>query len=207
MPTGDQFACALIRALEGGCPGSRVELRGSRASGAADAHSDIDLAWVVPDDRFTDAIDRDRLGGIVGEVAPVSSIRTDPDFANSPRRRLIFVRFSGLPLFWRLDLEVWARSVAFDETVDADDPIVQGEPGSFPESACMNAIAAVKATLRGQPEVTEGLLSRGYARIGAVDPGGATVVRVKELARQAAAREERLTGLAEEISRLADRLA
>ncbi|MGW3471403.1 hypothetical protein ACWDKQ_23770 [Saccharopolyspora sp. NPDC000995] len=46
----------------------------------------------------------ERLGEVLGAVAEVASVRSVPDFQRSALCRLIFVRFRGLPLFWRLDL-------------------------------------------------------------------------------------------------------
>ncbi|WP_406284910.1 hypothetical protein [Streptomyces sp. NBC_00209] len=85
----DEVCIALKRC----CPGSRAELTGPLGSGTADAFSDVDIAWVVPDERF-------------------------PDFYRSDRRRLLFVRFAGVPLFWRFDLDVRAASVADDPHYD-----------------------------------------------------------------------------------------
>ncbi|WP_413812412.1 hypothetical protein [Streptomyces sp. OE57] len=50
----------------------------------------------------------------LGEVEPVDSVRSDPDFHRSDRRRLLFVRFAGVPLFWRFDLDVRTASAADD---------------------------------------------------------------------------------------------
>jgi predicted nucleotidyltransferase len=60
---------------------------------------DVDLAWVVPDGEVQEHAER--LRDILGVVADVASLRSDPDFQRAEHRRLIFVRFAGLPLFWR----------------------------------------------------------------------------------------------------------
>ncbi|MER5388321.1 hypothetical protein [Saccharopolyspora sp. NPDC002686] len=62
----------------------------------------------------------ERVPALLGDVIEVVSVRSTPEFQRSAVRRLIFVRFRGVPLFWRLDLAVWAESRAFDETADAD---------------------------------------------------------------------------------------
>ncbi|MFD7505846.1 nucleotidyltransferase domain-containing protein [Streptomyces sp. NPDC059850] len=74
------MAAEVCTALERCCPGSAVELTGSLGSGTADAFSDIDIAWVVPDARFPDCLgcvaevlsDRDeirtRVQSLVGEL-------------------------------------------------------------------------------------------------------------------------------------------
>ncbi|MFE3149018.1 hypothetical protein ACFXJ6_20575 [Streptomyces sp. NPDC059218] len=98
------FAQELLRALAAYCPGSRAELRGSLARGTADAYSDIDIAWTVPGARFDACLDA--VPEVLGAVAPLDSLRTDPDSRNSRERRLLFAAFRGLPLFWRVDLEV-----------------------------------------------------------------------------------------------------
>src|SRR5881227_2663179 len=95
-------------ALVSSCPGSRVELRGSLADGTADVYSDIDLAWTVPDERFGAAVAS--VPGVLGGLRPLESVRSDPGCQCSSKRRLLFVLFADLPLFWRLDLEIWAAS-------------------------------------------------------------------------------------------------
>jgi hypothetical protein len=75
---------------------------------------------VVPDGQVRPCAAR--LPALLAPVAEVSSPRSDPDWQRSELRRLIFVRFRGLPLFWRLDLELWAASHAFDAGADAGNP-------------------------------------------------------------------------------------
>ncbi|MFI0464808.1 hypothetical protein ACH347_12065 [Saccharopolyspora sp. 5N102] len=150
------FATAISRALVDAMPGSRVPLIGSLGAGTDDEYSDIDLAWVVPDGAVSSAADR--LGAALGAVAEVASVRSAPEFRRSALHRLVFARFRGVPLFWRLDLQLWAASHAFD----ADVPRASGTDCSLPESAAMNALGACKAVLRGRPETADGLLSRGF---------------------------------------------
>jgi hypothetical protein len=38
-------------------------------------------------------------------VTAVLSLRTDPELARSARRRLVFARLAGMPLFWRVDID------------------------------------------------------------------------------------------------------
>lgn len=196
------LADRLAAALSAGCPGSSVQLRGSLAAGTADDFSDVDLLWTVPDGQV-DACAR-RVRTLVATVAPVASVRSDPDVQGATRR-LLFVRFDDLPLFWRLDLELrtasWTEDAGRDETADdaAPDPSNVGGDWSVAESAAMNAIAAIKAERRGQPETADGLLERGFLRLGTGDPGGAWQHRVDALAQAAAAAEPRLAGLAERI--------
>ncbi len=158
------LARQLMNTLEAEFPGSVAELRGSLASGAADPYSDIDLAWTVPDADF-DAC----LAGVeacLGRVRDVASLRSDPDLQRSRKRRLLFVAFRDLPLFWRLDLEISARSVAGDPAYDRDNPAARGDDWSAAASALANAVAVVKAVLRQRPDVAAGLLERGLRRVG-----------------------------------------
>jgi hypothetical protein len=99
------FASKLLRNLEDWVPGLVAELRGSLGSGTADDYSDIDIYWVVPDDSFTEAVDT--LGAALSRAA-VLSLRSDPEFARSARRRLVFARLYGMPLFWRIDFDIRA---------------------------------------------------------------------------------------------------
>lgn len=185
--TRDALTAEIRAALERACPGSRTALLGSLAAGTADAYSDIDVEWIVPDDRFGAAVAS--APAILGEVRPVADVRTDPD----PRAgRLLFVRFAGVPLFWRLDLLVRTETGPEVSTPDGE--------WSLPASAMANAAGAVKAVRRGRPDDARGLLDRGFARI--AEPVGATgdwPADIARLARAAAVRDPRLAGLAEEI--------
>lgn len=176
-------------ALEKVVAGSRVTPRGSLAAGTADEYSDIDLCWVVPNESFAAALDR--LPGAL----PAATRRVDPGLARSERRRLVFLRLPGLPLFWRIDLDVRAASVAEDDDYDAGNPAARSTDGWSPAaSALENAIAAVKAERRGKP--ADGLLERGFARIGHAGTGSP-----QDLAEACVALEPGLAGLAEELKK------
>ncbi|MHB6912042.1 hypothetical protein [Streptomyces sp. CB02959] len=218
-PASDRQALAeaVRAALERDCPGSRTLLLGSLAAGTADDYSDIDIEWVVPDRAF--AVCLARAEGVLGRVQPVAEVRCDPDFRHSDRRRLLFVRFARLPLFWRLDLSVRTESVADHPDYDRDNPRARArdDEWSRPASALANAVGAVKALARHRPEEARGLLDRGFARIGEPHeapeagerdgPGGLRrggAAEVARLARAAARREPELAPLAEQVVRLAD---
>ncbi|MGW2845507.1 hypothetical protein [Streptomyces sp. NPDC001274] len=194
----DAFAEELIRALAAYCPGSRAEPRGSLARGTADAYSDIDLAWTVPGDRFADCLAAAR--GVLGAVRPLDSLRTDPDTRESGGRRLLFAAFRGLPLFWRVDLEVVAAGGGAGGPVPPAD-----DDWSRPASALANAVAATKAVLRGRPEDARGLLERGLGRIDAPEgPSGQWFADILRLAGIAAEREPGLGPLADRVRALAE---
>ncbi|MEU6527538.1 hypothetical protein ABZ892_33180 [Streptomyces sp. NPDC046924] len=197
---------ARVRAvLERSCRDSRTVLLGSLAAGSADAYSDIDIEWIVPDDRFTACVAR--VEEILHGAQPVAEVRGDPDFLHSDRRRLLFVRFEQVPLFWRLDLSVRAQSVADDVDYDEANSAARAREGEWsrPASALANAVAAVKAATRHRPVDARGLLDRGFARIDEADSAtGAWTDDIKRLARAAARREPRLAPLAELVAALAD---
>jgi len=164
----DQLARDIVRRLEAAVPGSGAWLRGSLAEGRADAYSDIDLSWEVPDEESPVAV-----AGVaepLSAIAPIRSLRADPDFQRSDRRRLLFVLFEGVPLFWRLDLDLLARSLGGDCGYDVGNPAARGTDWSLSHSALMNAVAATKALLRGQHENAAGLLARAFARVGLAMP-------------------------------------
>ncbi|WP_307797633.1 nucleotidyltransferase domain-containing protein [Streptomyces laculatispora] len=196
------LAREVLCALRTHCAGSRAEPRGSLARGTADAYSDIDLLWIVPDGRFEDCVAA--VPDLLGTVRGVASLRVDPDLGNSRKRRLLFVDFDRLPLFWRLDLEIVARSVAGRPGYDQDNPSARRDDWSRPASALANAVAAVKAVLRGQPQTARGLLERGFARIGVADTvSGDWFADITRLAEAAAAIEPARGPLAERVVRLA----
>lgn len=200
------LAAEVCTALKRCCPGSSAEPTGSLASGKADSFSDIDIAWVVPDARFPDCLAR----GVeaLGEVRPLDSVRSDPDFHRSDRRRLLFARFAGVPLFWRLDLDVRTASVADDPLYDAGNPAARAreDEWSRPASALANAVGAVKAAARKREDEARGLLDRGFARISEDDRAtGDWAADVTRLAHAAALRDSALTDLAAQVIELAAR--
>ena len=196
-------ACA---ALEAGCPGSRARLIGSLAAGTADVFSDIDVEWVVPDAQFSAGVAL--APQALGRLRPIADVRSDPDFHHSDRRRLLFVRFDGVPLFWRLDLSVRAASIADDEGYDVGNPAAWAgeDEWSRPASALANAIGAVKAVARRRSREAGGLLDRGFARIGEDDRAtGDWSADVARLARAAALRDPSLADLSDQVVALAAR--
>src|SRR5215218_2533008 len=102
LETGERtrLVADLLAELAVAVPGSAALLRGSLAEGRADRYSDIDLLWDLPDADFNAAIAE--LPVTLNRVRPVASLRFDPDFQHSAKRRLAFVRFTGVPLFWRV---------------------------------------------------------------------------------------------------------
>jgi hypothetical protein len=196
----------LVAALEGWVPGSVAQLRGSLSAGTADGYSDIDICWVVPDQDFTEAVDT--LGAALSQCAAVLSLRTDPELALSARRRVVFARLYGIPLFWRVDIDIRARSIAADDRYDVSNPDARSDAGwSAPASAIENAIAAIKAALRGQPDSSESLLRRGCERIG-YDPGSTAFLAgaIIGLADACATQDAGLARMATEVQQVADQL-
>jgi hypothetical protein len=165
--------------VERASPGSVALARGSLAAGASDIYSDIDLLWDVRDDAFPAAVAG--LRPVLDAVAAVASVRSDPSWQNSAKRRLLFVRFRDAPLFWRLDLDVFARSIGRDPAYDADNPAAKGSDWSRTESALANAVAALDAHARGRSDDAEGLLVRAFVRVGVPDLGGPLGARVLAL--------------------------
>lgn len=160
-----RLAARVCTALRAACPGSTAVLIGSLAAGTADEFSDIDVEWVLPDHEFAAGVARAPV--ILDGVQPVAAVRSAPDFHHSGRRRLLFVRFDGVPLFWRLNLSVRAASIAHDPDYDADNPAARAADGEWarPASALANALGAVKAVARHRFDDARGLLDRGFARI------------------------------------------
>jgi predicted nucleotidyltransferase len=194
----------VTRVLCSKVEGSTVALRGSLASRTSDAFSDIDLLWEVSDAQFAMAVRR--AEEYLTEVQEVASIRVDPAFARSDKRRLVYVRFADAPLFWRLDLDIMARSIGGDERYDLENPAAHDDASwSLAESALMNAIAAVKALARGDEGRASDLLRRGYERVGLESRRTASAESVRELARQVAKQDATLGELAAQIEDLADR--
>jgi predicted nucleotidyltransferase len=190
----------LLRELLAAVPGSAVLLRGSLAEGRADPYSDIDLLWDIPDAAFAGSIAS--LPVFLARVRPVASLRFDPDFQHSAKRRLAFVRFAGVPLFWRVDLDVFARSVGRDPDYDRDNPSARGTSVSLAESALANAVAAIKAQRRGRDIEAAELLARAEARVGVASPAVDLQSRIGLLVDAVAAKDPTMASLAADIRRL-----
>ncbi|HEV2758445.1 MAG TPA: nucleotidyltransferase domain-containing protein [Acidimicrobiales bacterium] len=193
---------SVTEALRMAVPGSVISLRGSLATGEADQFSDIDLLWVVPGDRFPQAISCVRE--VLGEVSPVSSLRSDPELQRSSNRRLLFIQLANLPLFWRIDLEVRSPSQHEPDNLAP----VEGAPTvgewSAAASAAANAAATIKAVCRGRLAEANGLLERGFERIGETfDPAESWTEAVVRLARSSAAVDPKVAAFGQEVADLA----
>jgi predicted nucleotidyltransferase len=195
-----RLVAGLLGELVMAVPGSTAILRGSLAEGRADRYSDIDLLWDVPDAAFSTSIAE--LPVTLERVRPVASLRFDPDFQHSAKRRLAFIRFAGVPLFWRVDLDVFARSVGRDPDYDRANPSARGRSWSLAESSLANAIAGIKAQRRGHDIEAAALLARAEARLGVAPPQVDLQRRIGLLVDAAAANDPTLATLAADIRRL-----
>ncbi len=112
------------------------------------------------------------------------------------------MRFRDIPLFWRLDLDVFARSIKGDEKYDLNNPDARGDEWSPAESALMNAIAAVKAHLRDNDDAARQLLERAYERVGLDCPDLQVRELILRLADNIKSTNPELRGLSGEIEDL-----
>ena len=187
----------IITALESSAQGSTAQLRGSLAEEKADAYSDIDIFWEIPDDLFQESVDRVR--DVLSVSHPVESLRSAPDFQNSDRRRLFFVLFKDISLFWRADIDVFALSVQRNFEYDVNNEAARGNDWSLPQSALMNAISAVKALLRHENDIAEQLLVRGFERVGLSIPEGNTKELILKLTEGVVALDSSQEGFARRV--------
>jgi hypothetical protein len=197
----ETLVTSLLAGLAQAVMGSKTGLRGSLASGQADQYSDIDLAWEIPDLDFETSLQK--LPEILSQIQPVASLRFDPDLQNSQKHRLVFVRFKGVPLFWRLDLEIFARSIQLNQNFDLNNPAARNfENWSWNESALMNGVAALKAYLRGKDSEALQLLERAYQRVGLYQSPLELKAGIINLARHVKMQDAKTVELAEEIEKL-----
>jgi hypothetical protein len=202
----DKLIGKLLAALQGWIPSSVAQPRGSLSSGTADDYSDIDISWVVPEQDFTEAVDT--LGAALSQCAAVLSLRTDPELARSARRRVVFARLYGMPLFWQVDIDIRARSIAADDLYDVGNPVARSDAGwSAPASAIEIAIAAIRSAVRGQDDTADILFRRGCERIGH-DPGSTAfhAGAITSLADACATQDPGLARMAAEVHQVADQL-
>ncbi len=157
-----EAAATLVDVLAAACSASEVRLIGSMATPEdEDVFSDIDLRWVFPPEQASEQLSSLRL--TLQRVGTVESLRVDPD--PRPDSLLVFVRFQGWPLWWRVDLEIHSAGLGSMAIPDSD-------PWSPQESACMGVIVTLKALARNRPEVAEGLMVRALQRVDAADVAG-----------------------------------
>jgi predicted nucleotidyltransferase len=149
-------------------PGSASEVQGSLARGSADLYSDIDVLWEIPDDQFDWSLRG--LQGTLSGLHPLESLRIDPEFQDSRKRRRVHVRFQGFPLFWQCDIEILCQSIRRDLSYDVGNPSARGPDRSAGESMLMGTVAAMRAYLRGQQSLAQELLDKALARMGMSAP-------------------------------------
>lgn len=149
-------------------PGSRAELLGSLARGGSDPYSDIDLLWEVPDEQFDWCLRN--LRSALSSLYRLESFRLDPAFQDSKKRRRVYARFEGFPLYWHCDLEVFARSIRRDQDYDVGNPAARGPDRWAGESMLMGAVAAIRARIRGRPSQARDFVAQAFARVGMEHP-------------------------------------
>lgn len=159
----NSLAERILQALREAVPGSISELRGSLRESRADEYSDVDVLWDVPDSSFLESVNN--VGRILEAIQPIESLRSDPDFQNSEKRRLIFVQFEHTPLFWRVDIDVFAQSIGRDPNYDVQNESARGDNWSPYHSALMNAVATIKALKRGRTQEASALMARAFDRV------------------------------------------
>lgn len=196
----EALAQRVLTSLENAAQGSTAQLRGSLADGSADTYSDIDVLWEVPDDLFQVSVDH--IADTLSEAHPVEFLRSAPDFQNSDKRRLFFVQFQDIPLFWRADIDVFAQSVQRDLQYDVNNEAARGNDWSLTHSALMNAIAAVKALLRHEEDTARQLLFRGFKRVRLVVPEGDLQELILKLAKGVATMDSTKAELARRVVEL-----
>ncbi len=157
--------------LAAACSAGEVCLIGSMAMPEeADAFSDIDVRWTIPPGLASGQLQSLRV--TLERVGKVESLRVDPDVR--PDSRLVFVRFQGWPLWWRVDLEIHSAGLGSMDVQVSD-------PWSPHESACMGVIVTLKALARNRPEAAEGLFVRALHRADATDVAGDWQLRIGSL--------------------------
>lgn len=188
-----EAAALLLAVLASACAEGEVCLIGSLSKpGAADDFSDIDLAWTIPQGQAVEQLNalRPTLQG----VGAVESLRVDPD--PRPDERLVFVRFQGWPLWWRVDLEIHSSEPGSWDVQDSD-------PWSPYESACMGVVVTLKALARNRPDQAEVLLVRALERADATDVAGSWPLRIDSLLDHIVAASPPTADLASRTLRLA----
>ena len=172
VPASRGEAAALLwDVLAAACPAAEVRLIGSMAKPEeVDVFSDIDIRWKIPPGQGSGQLQS--LRPTLQRVGKVESLRVDPD--PRPDSRLVFVRFQGWPLWWRVDLEIHSEELGSVGVRDSD-------AWSPHESACMGVVVTLKALARNRPGAAEDLMVRAVQRVGATDVAGDWQLRIGSL--------------------------
>lgn len=194
------LANGVTRVLAEAVRGSSSGLRGSLVTGSNDRYSDIDAWWLLPDAWFEDGIDA--LAEILAPLRPIDSIRSDPLLQHSDKRRLVFVQFAGVPLYWRVDLEVFAESIGMDSSYDLDNRDARGDDWSLTHSALTNGVAALKYLLRDDGLRAAESLGRAFDRIDLPVPDEDPWDQVATLAEAVGRRDLELAPLVRQVQLL-----
>ena len=199
----DRFAAQVLNRLHEAFPDAVVGPRGPLADQTADQYSPIELRCVIPDAQFDDALAR--LPQVLASFEIVLSLRSEPTYQNSARRRIFYVRFGGLPLFWRIQLEVVAVSIADDANYDNFNAAARGNDWSLPESALWSAVDAIRSLARGHDKEAHNQLRRAFQRINVpVLPKMTDRELLTKLLEEAPKLEQGQTAFAEEIRKVAE---
>jgi len=159
----DKFSQRVLNRLHEAFPDAVVGPRGPLANATADQYSPIDLRCVIPDEQFKEALVL--VPKVLASIEIVLSLRSEPTHQNSDRRRIFYIRFGGLPLFWRVQLELVAASVAEDPNYDNFNAAARGTDWSLPESALWSAVDAIRSLARGHEKEAHNQLRRAFQRI------------------------------------------
>ncbi len=143
------------------------------------------------------------------QLSPVSSclyptVRSYYRLQNSDRHRLIHAQFKEVPLFWQVDIEVFAESIQRNEEYDLSNESAIGSDCSLTHTTLMQAVMAVKGLLRGQEEATRELLSRRFQKVGLEMPDLKTHELVLHLVQHMARIDPSVRDLAHRIELLYD---
>ncbi len=172
----EEGAALLVEVLAAAASAGEVCLIGSLATPEeSDVFSDIDLRWTIPPAQAPGQLQA--LRRTLQRIGNVESLRVDPEVR--PDSHLVFVRFQGWPLWWRVDLEIHSPGLGSMDVPDAD-------PWSPHESACMGVVVVLKALARNRPETAEDLMVRALQRVDAADVAGEWQRRIDSLLDQIA---------------------
>lgn len=115
----------------------------------------------------------------------------------------VALRFEGVSLFWRLDLELLAEPDRSSAALDDLEGPSDAAEWSWAESALANGVATAKAHLRGNTsDVEDQLLARAFPRLGQKPADTDLKARLLTLADKAAQADTALIDLANRFRNL-----
>ena len=105
-------------------------------------------------------------------------------------------------MFWRVDINIVARSIGRSLAYDVHDKAARGNNWSPHHSALINAVATIKALKRGKTQEASALVARAFDRVGMEVPELGPIESIPVLVKAVTEVDPKQQVLAEQVADL-----